>query len=141
MLPSVKTQVHEFVTDIANPYRDVPYHNFEHASHVIMSASKLMKRIINPDGIEEDSLCDGTSQKVIRAFCNSLCRASTRCRSYRFHQQGTNRHVSTSCSLLSRKMCRRTEFCECGVAHLDERDLSRFANVHLQYRGGAKAVS
>jgi hypothetical protein len=42
LLPScVKGQLREFVQDIASLYRDVPFHNFEHASHVIMSAGKL----------------------------------------------------------------------------------------------------
>ncbi len=45
----VRTQLREFVSSIASRYRDVPFHNFEHASHVTMSANKLMKRIITPD--------------------------------------------------------------------------------------------
>jgi hypothetical protein len=49
--PAVKQQLREFVCRVARQYRDVPFHNFEHASHVIMSAGKLMKRIINPDGV------------------------------------------------------------------------------------------
>jgi hypothetical protein len=49
-LPSVvRSQLKEFVACIASTYRDVPFHNFEHASHVTMSANKLMKRIITPD--------------------------------------------------------------------------------------------
>jgi Adenylate and Guanylate cyclase catalytic domain/3'5'-cyclic nucleotide phosphodiesterase len=50
--PQIKQQLFDFVTDIAARYRDVPFHNFEHASHVVMSASKLMKRILLPDGID-----------------------------------------------------------------------------------------
>ena len=38
--PAVRVQLREYVTTIANMYRDVPFHNFEHCSHVIMSASK-----------------------------------------------------------------------------------------------------
>jgi 3'5'-cyclic nucleotide phosphodiesterase len=50
VLPSVvRTQLKEFVSGIASMYRNVPFHNFEHASHVTMSANKLMKRIITPD--------------------------------------------------------------------------------------------
>lgn len=33
-------------------YHDVPFHNFEHASHVTMSANKLLKRIIHPDDLD-----------------------------------------------------------------------------------------
>jgi class 3 adenylate cyclase len=51
----VKQQLHEYVSNIALLYRDdVPFHNFEHASHVIMSATKLMKRIMSPEGIDWD---------------------------------------------------------------------------------------
>jgi 3'5'-cyclic nucleotide phosphodiesterase/Adenylate and Guanylate cyclase catalytic domain len=50
--PSVQGQLHEFVQQIACHYRDVPFHNFEHASHVTMSAGKLMKRIMNPDEVD-----------------------------------------------------------------------------------------
>jgi class 3 adenylate cyclase len=56
----VKEQLRDFVWNVANLYRDVPFHNFEHASHVIMSAGKLMKRIVLPDGIEFDDSCDKT---------------------------------------------------------------------------------
>jgi 3'5'-cyclic nucleotide phosphodiesterase/Adenylate and Guanylate cyclase catalytic domain len=49
---SVKDELREFVHQIARGYRDVPFHNFEHASHVIMSAGKLMKRIVNPDEVD-----------------------------------------------------------------------------------------
>jgi hypothetical protein len=53
IVPSiVKDQLREFVLHIAHLYRDVPFHNFEHASHVIMSAGKLMKRIVKPDGLD-----------------------------------------------------------------------------------------
>jgi 3'5'-cyclic nucleotide phosphodiesterase/Adenylate and Guanylate cyclase catalytic domain len=48
----VKEELHEFVEQIASRYRDVPFHNFEHASHVLMSAGKLMKRIMNPDEVD-----------------------------------------------------------------------------------------
>ncbi|CAB9518478.1 Receptor-type guanylate cyclase gcy [Seminavis robusta] len=43
--PQVVHQLHEFVAEIAHSYRDNPFHNFEHASHVTMSANKLMNKI------------------------------------------------------------------------------------------------
>jgi 3'5'-cyclic nucleotide phosphodiesterase/Adenylate and Guanylate cyclase catalytic domain len=49
---SVKQEVQTFVVRIAELYRDVSFHNFEHASHVTMSAGKLMKRIMNPEEID-----------------------------------------------------------------------------------------
>ena len=34
-----------------------PFHNFEHASHVTQSVTKLMSRIVAPDTIDYDELC------------------------------------------------------------------------------------
>jgi 3'5'-cyclic nucleotide phosphodiesterase/Adenylate and Guanylate cyclase catalytic domain len=50
LLEPAKEQLRDFVSRIAHLYRDVPFHNFEHASHVTMSAGKLMKRILHPEG-------------------------------------------------------------------------------------------
>jgi len=47
----VVNQVKLFVTSIAIMYRSNPFHNFEHASHVTMSVSKLLSRIIAADDI------------------------------------------------------------------------------------------
>jgi hypothetical protein len=48
----VKAQLREYVAQVASLYRDNPFHNFEHASHVTMSANKLLKRIIHPDDLD-----------------------------------------------------------------------------------------
>jgi class 3 adenylate cyclase len=46
----VVSQLHDFVRTVAAMYReDNPFHNFEHASHVTMSTSKLMSRILSPE--------------------------------------------------------------------------------------------
>lgn len=46
---AVLDQLNLFVTRIAASYRNGnPFHNFEHASHVTMSVSKLLSRIVNP---------------------------------------------------------------------------------------------
>jgi len=50
---TVVQQVHDFVSCIANMYRDNPFHCFEHASHVLMSVSKLMSRIVAPTEMGE----------------------------------------------------------------------------------------
>lgn len=47
----VRREARDYVTAIASGYRKNPFHNFEHASHVILSATKLMKRIVNPDQV------------------------------------------------------------------------------------------
>lgn len=41
-------QLHDFVCNIAALYRDNAFHNFEHASHVVMSVTKLLSRIAAP---------------------------------------------------------------------------------------------
>ncbi len=47
----IQAQLREYVTRIASMYRDNPFHNFEHASHVTMSVNKLLKRIVSPDQV------------------------------------------------------------------------------------------
>eukprot|EP00522_Entomoneis_paludosa_P015215 CAMPEP_0172460140 /NCGR_PEP_ID=MMETSP1065-20121228/35696_1 /TAXON_ID=265537 /ORGANISM="Amphiprora paludosa, Strain CCMP125" /LENGTH=1281 /DNA_ID=CAMNT_0013215079 /DNA_START=46 /DNA_END=3891 /DNA_ORIENTATION=- len=44
----VMTQLKEFVSIIAVMYRANPFHCFEHASHVTMSVTKLLSRIVAP---------------------------------------------------------------------------------------------
>ena len=56
---NVRAQLREYVMRIASMYRNVPFHNFEHASHVTMSASKLLKRIVRPDSIDN---CSGGNE-------------------------------------------------------------------------------
>ena len=55
--PAVVAQLREYVKSIACTYRDNPFHNFEHASHVTMSVSKLLSRIVAPD-------IDGTDENL-----------------------------------------------------------------------------
>ena len=45
----VMSQLKRYVTIIAAMYRQNPFHNFEHASHVTMSVNKLMQRVVAPD--------------------------------------------------------------------------------------------
>ena len=47
--PVVMSQLHSYIGKIATMYRDNPFHNFRHASHVAMSVDKLLKRIVTPD--------------------------------------------------------------------------------------------
>jgi hypothetical protein len=47
--PAIITQVHDYVTMIASMYPNNAFHNFEHATHVAMSASKLLSGIVVPD--------------------------------------------------------------------------------------------
>lgn len=45
----VKSELRQYVAAIASGYWDNPFHDFEHASHVILSANKLLKRIQSLD--------------------------------------------------------------------------------------------
>lgn len=48
----VRSQLRNYVGQIAALYHDNAFHNFEHACHVVMSACKLLKRIIAPDDVD-----------------------------------------------------------------------------------------
>lgn len=48
----VELELKDYVTTIASMYRSNPFHNFEHASHVTQSTSKLLKRIVLSDETE-----------------------------------------------------------------------------------------
>ncbi|GKY99131.1 hypothetical protein MPSEU_000868600 [Mayamaea pseudoterrestris] len=45
-------QLHAYVSKIANMYHNNPFHNFEHASHVTMSVTKLLSRIVAPSDLD-----------------------------------------------------------------------------------------
>jgi class 3 adenylate cyclase len=52
--PEAVSQLKCYVTGIATMYRDNPFHNFEHASHVTMSVTKLLSRVVTTDDIAEN---------------------------------------------------------------------------------------
>lgn len=52
---AVSTQLYQHVAAIAAKYRDNPFHNFEHACHVALAATKLLGRIVSPE-IDLDAL-------------------------------------------------------------------------------------
>jgi class 3 adenylate cyclase len=51
---AVEDQLRLYVSSIAAMHRDNPFHNFEHASHVMMSVSKLLSRIVASDEILQE---------------------------------------------------------------------------------------
>jgi Adenylate and Guanylate cyclase catalytic domain/3'5'-cyclic nucleotide phosphodiesterase len=53
--PEVAIQLREYIIGIASMYRENPFHNFEHASHVMLSVVKLLSRIVAPSEIDLDS--------------------------------------------------------------------------------------
>jgi class 3 adenylate cyclase len=50
----VFAQLSSYVSSIAAMYRDNPFHNFEHASHVALSVVKLLSRIVAPSDLNCD---------------------------------------------------------------------------------------
>lgn len=46
---AVQSQLQDYIANIASMYKDIPFHNFEHACHVTMSAAKIVMRIIRPN--------------------------------------------------------------------------------------------
>jgi class 3 adenylate cyclase len=44
----VRGQLHDFVLAISSRYSDNLFHNFQHASHVAMSVTKLLSRVVTP---------------------------------------------------------------------------------------------
>ena len=50
---NVKDKLTKLIRRIGSMYRDNPFHNFEHASHVTMSVVKLLSRVVSADALTE----------------------------------------------------------------------------------------
>lgn len=61
---AAEEQCLEYVQNIAMMYHANPFHNFEHASHVAMSVTKLLSRIIAPTNIKNNK---GDSEEALAA--------------------------------------------------------------------------
>eukprot|EP00934_Nitzschia_sp_Nitz4_P001249 Nitzschia sp. Nitz4//scaffold18_size181773//118721//129387//NITZ4_001930-RA/size181773-snap-gene-0.281-mRNA-1//-1//CDS//3329540056//1249//frame0 len=46
---SVISQLRTFIDEISRRYHNNPFHNFEHATHVAMSVTKLLSRVVTPN--------------------------------------------------------------------------------------------
>ncbi|CAJ1960726.1 unnamed protein product [Cylindrotheca closterium] len=57
-------QIRLYVACIAAMYRDNPFHNFDHASHVMMSVSKLLSRIVAADDVLDEDENAATSDDL-----------------------------------------------------------------------------
>jgi hypothetical protein len=53
---AVTSQLREYVMRISSMYRDLDYHDFQRASHVTMSAAKLLGRLVKRSGGSGDRL-------------------------------------------------------------------------------------
>ena len=64
-----RAELIEYVARISSMYRDVPFHNFDHASHVTMSANKLLNRVCSAFVNEEEACStNGFASVTARTF-------------------------------------------------------------------------
>ncbi|CAB9524169.1 Receptor-type guanylate cyclase gcy [Seminavis robusta] len=63
--PEVEAQARAYVAEVSSLYNPVPFHNFEHASHVVMSAKKLLGRVVSPQ--------QGGFKQVEGLSCRETC--------------------------------------------------------------------
>jgi 3'5'-cyclic nucleotide phosphodiesterase len=62
-----KKQLRKYVNIVASLYNNNPFHNFEHACHVTMSVSKVLKRIISPD-LDFDQIKGGSFEAQLHDY-------------------------------------------------------------------------
>lgn len=70
-----KKELLSFVSHIAGMYQNVHFHNFEHASHVTMSANKLMSKISEMNGSSSSSSSkkmSNTEDRDVGIFFNTF---------------------------------------------------------------------
>jgi class 3 adenylate cyclase len=48
---AVVSQLRDYVSTLSCLYKDNPFHNFAHASHVAMASNKLLSRVVAPDDV------------------------------------------------------------------------------------------
>lgn len=68
----IKAQLQEYLTIVATLYRDNPFHNFEHASHVSMSVVKLLSRIVAPDVVDGIVMEGDSNEEDARKVASTL---------------------------------------------------------------------
>jgi hypothetical protein len=68
----VKDELRDYVAQIAAGYNSNPFHNLEHASHVCLSANKLIKRIVESDDVDYRLNSNEKEASKIRAVAADL---------------------------------------------------------------------
>jgi 3'5'-cyclic nucleotide phosphodiesterase/Adenylate and Guanylate cyclase catalytic domain len=70
----VVAQLKRYVSIIAAMYRNNPFHNFEHASHVTMSVNKLLQRVVDAENVvnmrKARAKKNGVQQKIASVMHN-----------------------------------------------------------------------
>lgn len=64
----IRQQLRSFVGKIASLYPANPFHNFEHASHVALSANKLLRRIVAQEKTRTTQESDGRDLLISSAY-------------------------------------------------------------------------
>jgi 3'5'-cyclic nucleotide phosphodiesterase len=64
----VKMQLQNYITSIARAYRNNPFHNFEHACHVVMGTKKLLSRVTKPLVSSPSSTAYGITSDPLTQF-------------------------------------------------------------------------
>ena len=64
----VKFQIQDYITSIAAMYRNNPFHNFNHACHVVMTTKKLLNRVTKPTGNAISSTAYGITSDPLTQF-------------------------------------------------------------------------
>ena len=68
----VKNELRDYVSQIAAGYNSNPFHNLEHASHVCLSANKLLKRIVESNDVDYRLNSNEQEASTIRAVAADL---------------------------------------------------------------------
>ena len=66
--PAIAKQLHLYIEVIASMYRDNSFHSFEHASHVSMSAVKLLSRVVGPLSRRRQGVGSGSDDDLSSEF-------------------------------------------------------------------------
>jgi 3'5'-cyclic nucleotide phosphodiesterase len=64
----VRKQLRKYICTIAKLYRDNPFHNFQHACHVVMATKKLLLRVIKPGDSAISSTAYGITSDPLTQF-------------------------------------------------------------------------
>lgn len=70
--PEVVEQVSNYIGAISRMYQENDFHNFEHASHVSMSVTKLLSRIHMPSHLDVTNSSDDNADGVRGSFASTL---------------------------------------------------------------------
>jgi 3'5'-cyclic nucleotide phosphodiesterase len=65
---AVVSQLMDYISTIASLYQNNPFHNFEHAAHVVMASNKLLKRVVKPIKTHSPATAYGITSDPLTQF-------------------------------------------------------------------------